>query len=218
VICPLCAQEKSSVLWKKLHQREYWRCHFCDFIFVPSIFHLSFEEEKNRYDRHKNISSDPAYQNFFMAFADEMGRLPLEAGSEVLDFGSGVDSALKPVLESKGFKVSEFDPFYKNDEALLKSRYPLVTCTEVLEHLRDPKQSIRQMLASLLPGGYLGTMTRLYLPEMQFEGWHYSRDPTHIGFWTPGAFSFLAQYFQLEILACEPKFQILRLSSTAERV
>lgn len=58
----------------------------------------------------------------------------------------------------------------------------------------------------LNPGGYLGIMTRFYpeihgVPEAEtFANWYYHRDDTHIVFYSPDTFQWIADKKNLEII------------------
>ena len=57
MICKLC--EKTGVY--KLCEnavRQFYRCDFCELIFVPEEYHLSIVEEKARYDLHDNFADN----------------------------------------------------------------------------------------------------------------------------------------------------------------
>lgn len=213
--CPLCKSD-SIALFLRLHGREYWRCENCDLIHVPYAFHLRPTEEEKRYRMHENISSDEAYRAFFHDFVKALSNLEYSS-HEALDFGSGEDTALKPLLEKLGFKCQVYDPIFHPSATPLARTYPLVTCTEVIEHLREPAKVFQKLREVLVERGVLGLMTRLVPENLSFEDWHYPRDPTHICFWSSKTFVWLSHKLGFEILEMNPKFQILRLSKPSER-
>ena len=51
------------------------------------------------------------------------------------------------------------------------------------------------LFAMLNTGGWLGIMTKLVIDKHAFSRWHYIRDMTHICFYSPITFEYLAQRF-----------------------
>lgn len=79
--------------------------------------------------------------------------------------------------------MTVWDPFFANDPKTLTRQYDFVTCTEVLEHLRNPSDTFKLFDRLLRPGGWLGLMTCFQTDDAAFAGWHYRKDPTHIVFY-----------------------------------
>jgi len=67
-----------------------------------------------------------------------------------------------------------------------------VTCTEVIEHLHQPRQTFDELERLLRPGGLLGLTTCFQTDDERFAGWHYRRDPTHVLFWRTETLRYLA--------------------------
>ncbi len=80
------------------------------------------------------------------------------------------------------------------DDGVLESRYDFVTCTEVAEHFHAPAQTFARLFGLLRPGGLLAVMTGFPPATEQFANWHYRRDPTHVVFYQPSTFQWLAQH------------------------
>ena len=62
IVCPLCASGETRFLFgsqRKNLIRDYCCCGICDLVFVPSVFHLSFLDQRNRYLEHNNEFDDP---------------------------------------------------------------------------------------------------------------------------------------------------------------
>jgi len=107
----------------------------------------------------------------------------LTGGARGLDFGCGPGPAIASILAESGMKVENYDPIYFPNEGLLKGRYDFVTCTEVVEHLRKPRQGFETMDLILKVRGYLGVMTQVLGDDEDFANWWYPNDPTHIAFY-----------------------------------
>jgi hypothetical protein len=103
------------------------------------------------------------------------------------------------MLEALGHKVKCYDKYYANDASLLTQSYDFVTSTEVLEHLREPREELQRLTGMLRPNGYLGIMTKLLPPLNKFAGWHYKREITHICFYSDSTFEWVAAHWDLSL-------------------
>lgn len=65
----------------------------------------------------------------------------------------------------------------------LTRQYRFITCTEVIEHVKNPLDVWEHLYKMLAPGGILAIMTGVVDNDQMFQGWHYHRDPTHICFY-----------------------------------
>lgn len=95
--------------------------------------------------------------------------------------------------------MDTYDPFYVPLQEIWDTSYDFITCTEVVEHLRQPGITLPQVWSLLRPGGCLGIMTKLVQSQQAFTNWHYIRDETHIAFYSQDTFLWLAQRFQANI-------------------
>ncbi|HHD84192.1 MAG TPA: class I SAM-dependent methyltransferase, partial [Campylobacteraceae bacterium] len=106
---------------------------------------------------------------------------------------------LNILMEKCGFSMDIYDCFYAPDETVFKKRYDFITSTEVIEHLHDPMGELTRLWTLLKPDGVLGIMTAFRVED--FADWYYKRDLTHIRFFTPKTFEWIAKKLgaQLEI-------------------
>ena len=95
--CPLCKSENNSLLYKD-HLRDYLQCANCDLVFVPTEYHLSLAEEKERYDTHNNNPKDSRYRQFLSQLTTPLNLL-IPNRSFGLDFGCGPGPTLSLMLE-----------------------------------------------------------------------------------------------------------------------
>lgn len=180
--CPLCGQSGSEP-YHSDNWRAYRVCGRCGFVFVPRAYHLDAAAERAEYDRHDNAPDDPGYRRFLRRLLVPLTEhVPPPAAG--LDFGCGPGPALAAMLREAGYQVALYDPFYAPDTSVLAPGYDFVTATEVVEHLSRPGEELRRLVGLLRPGGWLGLMTKLVIDRERFAGWHYTRDPTHIGFFS----------------------------------
>jgi hypothetical protein len=190
-LCPLCGAPSM----KDFHhdgRRAYLQCNVCALIHADPKSHLAPAEEKARYATHQNSPEDPAYRRFLRQLADplteRLGPGPLKG----LDFGSGPGPTLSVILAERGYTMSIYDPYFAPDPAVLRERYNFVTCTETVEHFYTPAKEWRLLLSLVLPGGWLGLMTRLVEDATFFGTWYYKDDPTHVSFFSRATFDYLA--------------------------
>ncbi|MFB6259152.1 MAG: class I SAM-dependent methyltransferase [Thiohalorhabdaceae bacterium] len=143
------------------------------------------------YHGHQNAVDDPGYRAFLSRLTTPLTER-LSPPATGLDFGCGPGPALAAMLREAGYTVALYDPFYAPDDAALAPGYDFITATEVVEHLARPGAELRRPAGLLRPGGWLGIMTKLVIDRERFAGWHYIRDPTHIGFFSREAFAWWA--------------------------
>jgi 2-polyprenyl-3-methyl-5-hydroxy-6-metoxy-1,4-benzoquinol methylase len=103
------------------------------------------------------------------------------------------------MFREAGFACHDYDPFYRDDPALLTGRYDFVAATEGLEHLAEPAGVLHRLLSLLRPGGWLGVMTKRVTSEDAFARWHYIRDPTHIAFFCDDTFAWIAEHYRVAV-------------------
>lgn len=189
--CPLCA-ETTTALYHRDQRRDYYQCATCQLVFVPPEQHLSAAAEKAEYDKHQNSPHDTGYRRFLgRLFTPLLAKLP--PGARGLDFGAGPGPTLSVMFAEHGHPMAIYDPFYAPDAGVLTQTFDFITATEVVEHLSQPGQVLTQLAGQLVPGGYLGLMTKRVSTPGAFARWHYISDPTHISFFSEQTFRWWAQ-------------------------
>lgn len=160
---------------------------------------LSRQEENKRYNTHQNNPKDPDYISFLKRLTDHM--LPfLHSQDQGLDFGCGPGPAIQGILASNGIKVENYDPFYYADNELLLKKYDFMTCTEVVEHCFNPRQTFECFNSCLKsPGGMLGVMTNVFSDQIVFKDWWYVKDPTHVSFYSRKTFQWIADWLKWKV-------------------
>ncbi len=193
MICPLC----------HAHSFEYaprvYRCESCLLVFKDQADHIAASEESKRYSHHQNHTEDEGYKNFLNRLLLPL-RSFLPSSFSALDFGCGPGPALAAMLEELGGDVHLYDPQFYPDNSVLNKSYDIVTCTEVVEHFRDPAGSWEQLIGAVKSGGILAIMTQLITDSTDYQKWWYKNDPTHIVFYRRETMEYIASAFKLEIL------------------
>jgi hypothetical protein len=173
--------------------RTYWCCGQCGLIFLEPSQRLKPEDEKARYDTHQNDPNDEGYVGFLKRLAIPLSER-LQPGQQGLDFGCGPGPTMSVILGEKGFEVEDYDPFYFPDHSLLDKAYDFISCSEVVEHLFEPRKEFQRLDNMLLSNSYLGIMTEFSTDPDQFSDWWYHRDPTHVCFYSVKTFDWIASW------------------------
>lgn len=202
--CRICTAPSAVALpVRHLPIRPYLRCECCGSVYVKPADHLTPAKEIGVYRLHENSTLDPRYRAYLSPILDlAWGALSQQVSPRtlsVLDFGSGPladseESFVCSFFREKGCRAQAYDPYFRPGE-LEKSSFDLIVACEVAEHFRDPAAEFRQVIELLRENGVLAIQTEL-LPEIEdFDSWYYRRDPTHIAFYTPNSFAWLAKRF-----------------------
>lgn len=197
ITCPLCLGARNSIFFHD-KRRDYRRCDDCLLVFVPSGQHLSLADEKAIYDLHENDPNDIDYRQFLSRLSIPLTER-LDNNTCGIDYGCGPGPALAAMLNEQGFNMEVFDPIYANQTNLLNRQYDFITCTEVVEHFRNPHAEFERLFAMLSRNGWLGIMTKQVIDTQGFATWHYKNDPTHISFFSKQTFQWLAEKYQCRV-------------------
>jgi SAM-dependent methyltransferase len=195
--CPLCGSQGPHERVAGADRREYRLCDVCGLIFVPPAFHLDAEQERARYELHRNSIADAGYCAFLRHLLDPM-RAYLNAEMRGLDYGCGPGPTLSELARRSGLYCEDYDPIFRPRE--LQGAYDFIFATEVFEHFREPRLEIERLVGLLKPGGCLGILTSLWKSVDDFSGWHYSRDDTHVCFYSTRTIAVIEERYGLEIL------------------
>jgi len=166
--------------------RVFYKCPQCWYIFTED---LASEQEA---EAHYKQQWEDQSVDFFRQQADAVLQVLNQFGRphRLLDFGSG-SGALTRELHSRGYDVTPLDPM---EHGFLRDQsYPqpfdAVIAVEVIEHLPNPLEEIRDIANVLVPGGvavFTTGLTNSFIARpdaaAQFKEWWYKDDPTHVGF------------------------------------
>lgn len=110
--------------------------------------------------------------------------------------------------------MSLYDLYYSPDTSVLEMPYDFVTCTETVEHFREPLRHWDLLISIVKPNGYLGIMTQTIPDTGTFANWYYIRDLTHLSFYSTQTFEWLASHYALNIVETAANIVIFQKSLT----
>ena len=193
MICIVCKNQK-AVDFKNIKQKRYWKCSYCEAIFLDKEFYLSSNDEYKHYLTHNNDVNDPRYKKFLSNLM-----LPLieriKLNSIGLDYGCGPGPALSLMLREKGYEMFNYDPFFHPEKRNLLKKYDFICCTETVEHFHNPFGEFTRFNELLNNNGTIGIMTNFHSEQDIFENWYYIKDPTHVVFYNKKTFQIIAKIF-----------------------
>lgn len=195
--CPLCQSTEVEFFDQDKH-RQFFKCSSCELIFVARTQLLSDVEEKQRYDSHQNSEDDPGYRGYLSKVV-QLALPFLNPGESGLDFGCGRTHLLQEIMGEMGMKMASYDLYYHPHSALFNQKYDFIVLSEVIEHLREPRETMLFLRGLLHPGGRFFIKTKLAPEEADvFAKWFYKRDLTHVQFFNEHSFAELSRQCRLQ--------------------
>lgn len=196
--CPLCACNPPRTQLFESVSHTYFRCEYCDLVWLAKESRISPVAERAHYDTHENSPNDPRYRRFLNQLWSPL-KQKLQTGMNGLDYGSGPGPTLHLMAQEDGFECAHYDPFFHNKISVLQNHYDFITCTEVAEHFHNPATEFERLHGLLKTGGFLGLMTARIMPEIEFSKWYYRTDPTHTVFYADGSIEYIAREFGFSV-------------------
>ena len=166
LLCPLC--NSNSNPYCIYNKREFLQCNNCSSVFLHPEHYLTPAQEEAHYKEHNNNPFDIGYQKFVSPVVNTiLGNFT--KNDKGLDFGSGTGSPIVKMLQDNRYNISQYDLFFHNNEAILQQQYNYISCTEVIEHFKQPYTEFKRLRNLLLPNGQLLLMTELLDDNQNFE-------------------------------------------------
>ena len=194
-MCPLCLNQKSELFDQDKH-RSFHLCKMCNLVFVQRENLIPEDLEKKRYESHENSEEDDGYRSYLNKIATSI-KDHLSPNDIGLDFGCGKTKILAGLL--RPWSVYSYDVYFHPDNDLLSKKYDFIILSEVIEHLRSPREIMLSLSECLNPQGQFFIKTKLR-PENRatFSQWFYKRDITHVQFFNQQSFGEFAKICQLD--------------------
>ena len=202
-VCPLC-QKTQTVLFYEEKRRPFYKCEHCCLVFVPKDFHISFDEEKKRYDQHQNNEKSEqfdGYKKWMQDFWAWIKETPLRG--KICDYGSGPHPILSEFAKVDGLELISYDLHYANQTKADLFDLDLLILSEVVEHFRAPYEEWNELREMVKKSGRICIRTSLWNEGTRWKDWAYARDNTHINFYHQKTMSYLAQSKGLELIRLE---------------
>jgi len=191
--CRLCSSENTGP-FAYANNRDYLRCHQCDLVFVTQSQLPDLATERAEYRLHQNDPNDQRYCAHLAKLTTPLVK-DLPKTAKGLDFGCGPGPTISVMLGEQGYEVADYDPAFYADEALLRENYDFISCTEVVEHFHNPARDFALLAGLLKPGGRLGIMTQLLNDEIDFKSWYYTREISHVAFYSVATMAWIGERF-----------------------
>jgi 2-polyprenyl-3-methyl-5-hydroxy-6-metoxy-1,4-benzoquinol methylase len=209
----------------------YFRCACCG--------HLTASNADN--DAHYDLDTyfteiDTGWKDrnrTILEFVMLMTRLPgiaLPFNSLVVDYGCGA-GMLVADLNAAGFKAYGYEPFRATRDATgrilndwreaktLGAQAKLVTCIEVLEHVRHPDELLQKVSEILHSDGYLLISTEIYNTRTHGSDWYYLNPAAgHVSIYTEKSLlSLMSRHGLAPILRISGVVWLFRFVGTRQR-
>lgn len=208
IICPLCSGKSSSYFKNNIH--EFFQCTICNGIFRDAEQFLNKNEEKKRYQYHKNNINDLGYIKFASPIISTVKKY-FNTKHKGLDFGAGHTPVISELLKLDDYQVDIYDPLFFKNELPLKNKYDFITSCEVIEHFYNPLKEFTLLFNLLKPQGKLILMTYIYDKTIDFEKWFYKNDPTHVFIYQKETFRWIKNYFNYKNVKVENRLIMFSL-------
>jgi uncharacterized C2H2 Zn-finger protein len=207
--CKICNHETASIIDER-NNWEFFHCKKCEFIFKNPKHYVNSEDELKQYNNHNNTMKSSGYVEMFENYMDATFKPYIKNINTVLEFGSGPGPVLSQLLKRQGLMVDIYDKFFSPKKVYEGKKYDLITSTEVIEHIKNPKEIFEFFESHIKKDGYLALMTQFHTNDaVEFKKWWYKNDPTHICFFRPKTFEVLASMNGFEVLKSDDKKNIL---------
>lgn len=231
MICRICGHEgiafgsHQGLLRKRLYH--FAHCPVCHFTWVTdpdsdlsALYDQAYYEGRGA-DPCTNYIDEMMYPQHTTRQLEWQGIVELVAGlyplgSKVrwLDYGCGHGGLVRYVAERRLCQIEGFDIGWIVDRArqqgisvlsqdqIKGQTYDIVTAIEVLEHVSDPLNFLRNVRQLLKPGGLFFLMTGNSEPFLErFTTWRYVAPEIHVSYFCPGSLR-----LALETCGLRPEF------------
>ncbi|MGM0441393.1 MAG: class I SAM-dependent methyltransferase [Elusimicrobiota bacterium] len=201
--CRICGFQKLQLIQDS---KKYSLCPRCKFIFTHRQYFPDKKTEKERYITHNNSLDNKGYVDFLTSFLKKCVFPYTNSGARILDFGCGHTPVLSYLLEQNGYRVNKYDKYFYPDTDYKNQKYDIIVLVEVIEHLKDPLKTLKNLTELLSNNGILSINTRFHPGNSKdFLNWWYKRDPTHRSFFSKKTLHFLGDKLNFKSIRLKDK-------------
>ena len=218
--CPLCFKKAS--LKHIVQSYRYYFCNSCTTLFLNPIppsktIHDYYQKD---FSYSAGIVNEKLIRTRSQIILNKLMRLNPQ-GSKLLDIGSGYGFFLDEA-QKKGLKITGIEPSKElikhtvtatpiiNDRLptnkLRNKKFDFITLVHIIEHVKNPKEIIRQALLLLNPQGIL------YIETPNIDSHLYRYEKENYTFLTPPDHLWIFSQYSLEKIIPK-RYQILKIST-----
>lgn len=205
-VCPLCSHTGPFNTHRDAIGRTLFECNSCKLIFAELSHRPDPPQELERYLQHNNSLENNEYLNYIESKLNEVIHLTSKT-TIFCDYGCGPAPALEHLLSLKGISCHSYDPFFFPDSP--SQPVDFVMAIESAEHFFNVYQEFSNILSLLKTKGKIAVFTSFYDFDTDFASWYYARDNTHVSFYCRETFSWMASFFNLDILISDGSRMII---------
>ncbi|QUN05877.1 methyltransferase domain-containing protein [Shewanella yunxiaonensis] len=209
--CPLCRHDNIIPVFED-RRRHFFLCQTCALVFANPSSYLLPNAEKQRYGRSRHESKQKQLAHFIETLLLQLQSLQSNS-LEGLNFGRVLAPQLLQPLALAGHRLHQYDPFFAPEHQLLHQQYDFISCYRVFEHFHLPVKEWQIIVQALKPGGWLAISTPLLQSVAVFSKWHYKNNPTHVSFYQPQTFAYLAKHSCLQLIFAQGDFVLMQKAS-----
>jgi 2-polyprenyl-3-methyl-5-hydroxy-6-metoxy-1,4-benzoquinol methylase len=219
--CPLCGSHRVGTRFTK-QRTDYWSCEDCGFRFATPDRDPNLSNTLDEYEAAylQYLAPDDADRANFDALYRWMNTVTPLDGKRLLDVGAGSGKLVRDLrtrgIDAHGIEPSRalFDRFLAGDaafrcETIDRTRassgsFSIVTAFDVIEHVADPHEFLRGMVAALDADGvvFLSTPDVESVTAKLFgRRWHFYY-PYHVSYFGPQTLGRAASAHGLRIVDC----------------
>ncbi|KFZ36297.1 methyltransferase [Shewanella mangrovi] len=206
--CPLCRQITTQPHYQD-KKRSFFLCDNCGLVSADSHSFLLPTIEQQRYGRAKKAGKQRQLEDFIESLIQQLRDLG-QTELNGLNFGRVLSEHALTKVKTAGYHMQQFDPFFAPNHQVLQQQYDVICSYRVFEHFREPAKEWRLISSLLKPQGWLAISTPLLRSPAAFAKWHLKNNPTHVSFYQPRTFTYLAQISGFELLFADGDFVLMQ--------